>query len=277
MAHSVVWAVAAALLGFLLGFTLNIGFSSRVDPPEEMCPSCQSPTSFIGNVPFLSWFRVTLRCTKCDWQETTWISWPEWVRDTLALHNPRRIQFTSSYILVALAFAALWGVPTWLWGVNFKTLQAVVFGSLLLAIAISDGLIKIIPGEYTVTGIVLGLLLSFTPAGPGFLSSLIGCITGAGLIWVIGLVGTWWAGKEAMGGGDIDLMAMVGAFLGPKAVFLTVFLGAFAGTLIYGPLLLLRREWGQQIPFGVYLAVGAGITFVAGDALIREYLRLVLG
>jgi leader peptidase (prepilin peptidase)/N-methyltransferase len=249
----------------------------RTDPPEVQCPVCSSPTTFIGNIPFLSWFRVTLRCSKCDWRETAWLNWREWIRDVGALHNPKGEEFRASYLVVGLSFAALWGISTWVWGVNFRTLQAGVFGTFLLAIAISDGLIKIIPGEYTVTGILAGLLLSVTPAGPGFLRSLVGCVIGAVLIWVIGVVGTWAAGKEAMGGGDIDLMAMVGAFLGTKAVFLTVFLGAFAGTLIYGPLLLIRREWGQQIPFGVYLALGAGIAFVAGDSLIRAYLRLVLG
>jgi leader peptidase (prepilin peptidase)/N-methyltransferase len=277
VAHSLFVTSAAACLGMLLGLALNIGFSRRTDSPDILCPVCQSPTSLIGNAPFLSWFRITVRCSACDWRETAWINWRDWGREVLALHNPKGEKLSVSSLVVGLCYAALWAIPAWAWGVSFQSLHAVVFGSFLLAIAISDGLIKIIPGEYTVPGILCGLLLSVTPAGPGLVRSLVGCLTGAALIWVLGVVGTWVAGKEAMGGGDIDLMAMVGAFLGPRAVFLTVFLGAFAGTLTYGPLLLVRREWGQQIPFGVYLALGAGIAFVAGDALVREYLRLVLG
>src|SRR6185503_4763544 len=145
--------------------------------------------------------------------------------------------------------------------------QAVALGTFLLAIAISDAAIMIIPGEYTLGGIVVALTLSGFGMPPGFRQSLLGCVTGAALIWLVGVAGTWVFKKEAMGGGDIDLMAMVGAFLGVKAVFLTVFLGAAAGTLIYGPLLLVRRGWGQHLPFGVYLALGAAVTFVAGDAI----------
>jgi leader peptidase (prepilin peptidase)/N-methyltransferase len=275
--HNLLVTGLAAALGFLLGALLTVGFVRRTSPPDPLCPKCQSPTSFIGNIPFLSWFRLTVRCSKCDWQETSWMNWTEWARDVIALHDPRRATFTRRHVAVGLAFAALWATATWAWGANVRTLYAVVFGSLLLAIAISDGLIKIIPGEFTITGIVLGLLFSVIPGGLGLAWSLVGCVVGAGLIWVVGVVGTRMAGREAMGGGDIDLMAMVGAFLGTKAVFLTVFLGALIGTVVYGPLLLFRREWGQQVPFGVYLAFGAGIAFLAGDVLIREYLRLVLG
>jgi leader peptidase (prepilin peptidase)/N-methyltransferase len=80
-----------------------------------------------------------------------------------------------------------------------------------------------------------------------------------------------------MGWGDIKMMAMVGAFVGWKNVLLTVFVGALAGSIVYVPLLLgdLRSTRRREIPFGVFLAVGAAITFVAGDSIISWYLQFL--
>jgi leader peptidase (prepilin peptidase)/N-methyltransferase len=267
----------ASAVGYVVGAVLNIGLSRRVPQPDPVCPRCGAPVSFVNNLPFVSWFRVTLRCTRCDWQETDSLDWFSWGREVLALHGLRGLRLTPSFFLVGLAFAALWGTSAGVWGGTPRAIQAATLGSFLLAIAISDARIMIIPAEYTLGGIATALLLGLFGKGIGLAQSILGCVAGALLIWSVGVVGTRLLKKEAMGGGDVDLMAMVGAFLGVKAVFLTVFLGALAGTLVYGPLLLVRRGWGQHLPFGVYLALGAAITFVAGDALIAAYLRLVLG
>src|SRR5438309_12081080 len=77
-----------------------------------------------------------------------------------------------------------------------------------------------------------------------------------------------------MGGGDVKMMAMVGAFLGWKGVLLTIFLGALLGSLIFVPLSLKKK---RLVPFGVFLALGAGVTFVAGDAIIAWYLHFMRG
>ena len=180
-------------------------------------------------------------------------------------------------MLTGLAFAVTWGAWVAAWGVTPETARVIALSSLLLAIAISDALIMIIPSEYTLAGILIALVASALGSPPGFAQSVLGCVTGAAVIWLVGVMGTWVFKKEAMGGGDIDLMAMVGAFLGVKAVFLTIFLGALVGTIVYAPLLLLRRDWGRQLPFGVYLALGALVTCAAGDAIVAGYFRLVLG
>ncbi|MBN3197084.1 prepilin peptidase, partial [Pectobacterium versatile] len=82
-------------------------------------------------------------------------------------------------------------------------------------------------------GTILGLALSFAPGGIEPLWSLIGAAVGFGILWLVAVVGEWAFKKEAMGGGDIKMMAMVGAFLGPWNVLLTLFLGALFGTLIF--------------------------------------------
>src|SRR6266581_1551243 len=99
------------------------------------------------------------------------------------------------------------------------------------------------------------------------------------VVALLRVVGAWVLKQEAMGWGDIKMMAMVGAFVGWRNVLLTVFLGAIVGTVFYLPLLVadLRRMRRHELPFGVFLAVGAAITFVAGDGLISWYLQFVRG
>jgi len=111
------------------------------------------------------------------------------------------------------------------------------------------------------------------------IGAVLGAAVGWGVLWVVRVVGAWVLKQEAMGWGDIKMMAMVGAFVGWRNVLLTVFLGAIVGTVFYLPLLVadLRRMRRHELPFGVFLAVGAAITFVAGDGLISWYLQFVRG
>ncbi|TVP79026.1 MAG: prepilin peptidase, partial [Gemmatimonadales bacterium] len=80
--------------------------------------------------------------------------------------------------------------------------------------------------------------------------------------------------KEAMGGGDIKMMAMVGAFLGWQGVLLTLFLGAFLGAVVFGPI---SMKTGKLVPFGIFLAVGAVATWLVGDALVDWYMEWAFG
>jgi len=84
----------------------------------------------------------------------------------------------------------------------------------------------------------------------------------------VGLAGEWMFKKPAMGGGDMKMMAMVGAFLGPADAMLTIFLGALVGTIVFAPVSL-RTD--REVPFGVFLALGAAATFLLGDVLVGLY------
>src|SRR5207247_8844782 len=108
----------------------------------------------------------------------------------------------------------------------------------------------------------------------GFLQAVLVAVAGFALLFVVAQAGRWAFREEAMGGGDIKMMAMVGSFIGWKGVLLTVFLGAVAGSVVFLPLSLKRK---RLVPFGVFLAVGAGVTFVAGDAIIQWYLAFLRG
>ncbi len=112
------------------------------------------------------------------------------------------------------------------------------------------------------------------PGGITPRSAVLGAAVGFGVLCGVAVVGEWVFRKEAMGGGDIKMMAMLGAFLGPVGVLLTLFLGALLGTLVFGPI---SMRTGKLVPFGIFLALGAAVTEPFGEAIVDWYVRAVLG
>src|SRR5436190_726281 len=145
---------------------------------------------------------------------------------------------------------------------------------ILLGIAITDARHYIMPDEFTWGGLVIGLLLALGGGVQGFLQALLGAAVGFVLLWLVGMAGTWVFKEEAMGGGDVKMMAMVGSFVGWHGVLLTVFAGAALGSLIFVPLSIKKK---RLVPFGVFLAVGAVVAFVFGDAIIAWYGHFLKG
>jgi leader peptidase (prepilin peptidase)/N-methyltransferase len=159
-------------------------------------------------------------------------------------------------------------------GLSWQALATALFFTLLLGIALTDARAYVIPDQFTLGGLVIGLLLSLAPGGIEPLQAVLGAVLGFVLLWVVAVLGEWAFKKPAMGGGDIKMMAMVGAFLGPVGVLLTIFLGALAGSLIFGPISL---RTGKLVPFGIFLALGAGIAQPWGQAIVDWYLRTFVG
>jgi leader peptidase (prepilin peptidase)/N-methyltransferase len=179
------------------------------------------------------------------------------------------------YPLIELATAGLWAYMAWRHGLTIEAMRGAVFGTILLGIAMTDARQYIIPNEFTWGGLAIGLLFSLAGGLPGLGTALLGAALGFGLLWVVGTVGTWVFKEDAMGGGDIKMMAMVGAFLGWQGVLLTIFLGALVGSLVFVPLLLAGRK--RLVPFGIFLSIGAAITYEAGPAIFAWYGRYLSG
>jgi leader peptidase (prepilin peptidase) / N-methyltransferase len=244
----------AALLGAAVGSFLNVCAYrwpeelSVVSPPSK-CPACDTPIRWFDNVPVLGWLWLRGRCRSC------------------------RARISVQYPLVELATALLWAGAVWRLGLSWEALSAAVFFTLLLGIALSDARTYIIPDEFTLGGLAIGLALSFAPGGVSWVQALLGALLGGGLLWLVAIGGEWAFGKEAMGGGDIKMMAMVGAFLGPLGVLLTIFLGALLGTLIFAPISL---RTGKPVPFGIFLALGAFVTHLFGGAMVGWYVESFL-
>jgi len=168
----------------------------------------------------------------------------------------------------------LFGVSLLAYGMTLHAVAAALFGTLLLGIAITDARHYIIPDEFTWGGLVIGLLLALGGGVDGFLQALLGAAVGFVLLWLVGMAGTWVFKEEAMGGGDVKMMAMVGSFVGWQGVLLTVFAGAALGSLIFIPLSIKKK---RLVPFGVFLAVGAVVAFVFGHSIIAWYGHFLKG
>ncbi len=243
-------ALAAGLFGLAIGSFLNVCSlrwpvdESVVSPPSK-CPRCGTGIRWFDNLPVLGWILLRGRCRSCT--------------------EPISIQ----YPLVELTTGLLWaGMVLW-HGAEPEAIRGAVFLTILLGISLSDARFYIIPDQFSVGGAVLGVALSLAPGGVTWVESLIGAAVGFALMW-----GVAWAGekafkKEAMGGGDIKMMALIGAFLGVQGVLLSLFLGAFMGAAIFGPISL---KTGKLVPFGIFLALGAAVAYGFGDPLVGWYM-----
>jgi leader peptidase (prepilin peptidase)/N-methyltransferase len=243
--------VGAAGFGLAFGSFLNVCIlrlpheRSLLRPPSS-CPHCHHVIEWRDNVPVLSWLLLRGRCRWC------------------------KANISAQYPLIEALVAALWVAAALYYGINLHALTAAIFATILLGIAVTDARHYLIPDEFSFGGLALGLLLSLRDGAPGLLNALLGAAVGFGLLYAVAVVGKWVFKEEAMGGGDIKMMAMVGAFVGWKGVLLTIFLGALLGTAVFVPLTLKKK---RLVPFGVFLAIGAAVTFVAQDAILAWYQR----
>ena len=244
----------AGLLGACIGSFLNVCVyrlpeGESVVSPRSRCPGCGTPIAWHDNLPVLGYLLLRGRCRGCG------------------------ESISPQYPVVELVTALIWTAAVVRFGVSWPALTVAIFFTLLLGIALTDARTYIIPDEFTVGGAVMGLLLSFAPGGLGIGRALLGAAVGFGLLYLAGMLGEWWLDKPAMGGGDIKMMAMVGAFLGPIGAILTIFLGALVGSIIFLPITLKTRK---LIPFGIFLAVGAAVTEGWGEVIVAWYVSSFL-
>jgi leader peptidase (prepilin peptidase) / N-methyltransferase len=219
--------------------------------PRSRCPRCGKGLAWYDNIPVISWLILRARCRGCG--------------------APISVQ----YPLIELTTAAIWAYMAWRFGLSLEALRGAVFCTILLGIAMTDAREYIIPDEFTWGGLVLGLLFSLSNGWPGLGGAAVGAVVGFGVLWLVGTVGSWVFKEDAMGGGDIKMMAMVGAFLGWQGVLVTIFLGAFLGSLVFVPLLLTGHK--RLVPFGIFLSIAAAVSYTLGSALIGWYGRFLTG
>ena len=249
-------AIYAAIIGSMLGSFLNVLIyrlprSESIVTPRSHCTECGAPVRFYDNIPVISYLILQGRCRNC------------------------RAGISLQYPLVEAGCAAL-AVAAYLNGESLALFIAdTVFLILLLGIAVTDLRSYHIPDTFSLGGLVLGLVFSFLPGGVSPLESVIGLLIGGGSLYLVGLIGELVLRREAMGGGDVKMMAMVGAFIGWPGVLFTIFVGSIAGSIIFGWInYVLKRE--KLVPFGIFLALGAGIYVFFGQWLIEWYLGFFL-
>lgn len=252
--------IYALFIGMAVGSFLNVciyrwpeGLS--VVRPRSRCPSCERPIAWYDNVPVLSWLILRGRCRHCG------------------------SRISVQYPAIELATGLIWLALVLHFGFGVEAIRGGVFMSLLLGIAILDARHRIIPDQFSVLGALAGIGFAAIPGGISLTTALIGAVVAYIFMWLIKLGGEAAFKKPALGVGDIHMMAMVGAFLGLGGAVLTVMLGSFLGLVIGVPLTMLRgrlKVLGTYLPLGTFLALGAAIGYVWGDAIIAWYFRLVL-
>ncbi len=255
--------VIIAVFGALIGSFLNVCIyrmprNQSIIWPSSRCPSCNNPINYYDNIPIFSYYLLLRgRCRSCG------------------------EKISGRYPLVEALNAVLYLLVFWRFGPEWSSAVYCILCSALIVITFIDLDFQIIPDRITLPGIPLGLIAgSFLLPDPflraadlGYKASLIGALSGFSLFYLVAFLSIKLLKKEGMGGGDIKLMAMLGAFLGWKTVLLTTFLGSLSGSIIGIALMAFRgREKGSLIPFGPFLALGALISLFLGQEILIWYL-----
>ena len=267
--------VVVFVLGACIGSFLNVCIARwpaelSVVAPRSRCPHCGHQIGWWENIPLLSWVILRARCHGCH------------------------ARISSIYPAVELLVALGWLATFLVFGPTFTALRVAVLGTVLLGIAATDLRHYLIPDGFTVFGLLWGIAtalaaLALHETGPfaGAYDAIIGACAGAGVIAIAGWLGEAALKKEAMGFGDVTLMAVVGAAVGPARALLTVFVGATLAAigflLVVYPVAWARsRRRGAPfepplVPFGVFLAPAAMVTLLWGEKMIAWYLHSALG
>ncbi|WP_456431389.1 prepilin peptidase [Thermosulfuriphilus sp.] len=243
------------LVGAVWGSFLNVCIfrlprGCSIVSPGSHCPHCQSPIHWYDNIPLVS-FLVLRGRSRCCQQPISW-QYPlvETLSALLAVATVHRFGFSPLAILYFL------------------------FISALVVVTFVDLHHQIIPDEVSLSGIIVGLLASVLRSDLSLIDSALGVIVGGGILWLVAFVYQRLTGREGMGGGDIKLLAMIGAFLGWKAIPFVIFLSALVGSLV-GILLMLFKRGATiklAIPYGPFLSLGALIWVFFGEKIILFYL-----
>ena len=236
-------------LGAVIGSFLNVVIArlpqgQSLIRPGSRCPACRAPIPWFHNIPLLSFVWLRGRCRQC------------------------RLLISWRYPLVEGVTAGLFALAAWRVGPGPELLAAWIFLAALVAITGIDLEHQIIPDAITLPGIGVGFLASFLTPALTWTCSLLGIALGGGLFLIVIL-----ASRGGMGGGDMKLGAMLGAFLGAKMALLAIFSGVLLGGLVAVLLIatgLRRRK--DPIPFGPFLALGSLLSFFAGEVILKWYM-----
>ena len=242
------------ILGLIVGSFSNVCIyriprNESIIYPASHCPKCHSNIAPKDNIPLLSFILLKGRCRNCK--------------------SKISIQYPIVEFLTGLIYLIIYLI----YGLSIQTLVYIILSSALIIIAFIDLNEEIVPDVISLPGIVIGFIISFFVPYISFVNSALGVLVGGGIILIIGLVGSVIFKKEAMGGGDVKLAAMIGAFLGWRYIVISLFLGFFLGALAGITLIMSKiKSREDAIPFGPFIVLGSFITLFWGEKIISWYL-----
>lgn len=274
------WIVGlfAFAFGAVVGSFLNVVIArlprgESIVTPRSRCPGCARPIRWYENVPILSWLVLRGRCAGC--------------KEAISFRYPL-VELAGG--LLALACVRQFGLTPW-------AVAAFAFLAALLALTYIDLEHWLLPRVITIPFIALGLGASWLPGGPGIFSSLLGALAGFASFILLGFVAERILKKEAIGGGDVWLFAMIGAWLGLRSLLPVALLASLQGAIAGVILMTFARREGRRtaapppkptgdedldaweppagaLPFGPFLSLGAAEFLFFGPALLDWYLGL---
>ncbi|WP_321370698.1 prepilin peptidase [uncultured Desulfuromusa sp.] len=249
--------VSAFISGAVVGSFLNVCIyripagKSIVSPPSA-CPYCNHRIAWFQNIPIVSYLILGGKCAFC------------------------KASISFRYPAVEVLTGLLFSLTLYYFSFSVATLIYWVFLAALVTITFIDLDHQIIPDVISLPGIIVGFICSFLIPWLPWFDSLLGIVIGGGILLSIAWVYEKVAKREGMGGGDIKLLAMLGAFLGWKAVLPVVFIASLVGSVIGVPLMLLQKgDTKLAIPFGPFLAFAATVYLFWGRDLVYWYLNLL--
>jgi leader peptidase (prepilin peptidase)/N-methyltransferase len=247
--------IIALILGAMVGSFLNVCIfrlpkEESIIIPGSHCPHCQHPIKFYDNIPLISYLVLGGRCRYC--------------KKSISVQYPlvEGITAISSLCLFIR------------YGLSWSYLFYFSFVAALIVITVIDLYHQIIPDVISIPGIGVGLLGALILPHITFFNSLMGTLLGGGSLFVIATLYQWLFKREGMGGGDVKLLAMMGAFLGWEAVLLTILLSSLIGSIIGIIIMALKgKDFKYAIPFGPFLSLGAFIALFYKNEIIFWYLQ----
>jgi leader peptidase (prepilin peptidase)/N-methyltransferase len=257
------FVLIAFIFGAMVGSFLNVCIAripndeSIVDPPSH-CPKCKAAIAFHDNVPLFSYLWLRGRCRSCS--------------ETI---SPR-------YFIVELLMGLMAVALLYRFGLSYEFLVGFIFVAAMIVISVIDLDVRIVPDVISLPGIVLGFFFSvvgyFFAADmddiiPTPVSSVVGILAGGGFLLATAWIYEKITGVEGMGGGDIKLLGMMGAFLGWPSVPVTLFIASVLGSII-GLLCMAMTGAGRRLalPFAPFLCSGAVIHLFFSRQIIQFYL-----
>lgn len=248
--------VISIIFGALVGSFLNVCIfrlpkEESIIWPGSHCPHCKNAIKFYDNIPVVSYFLLRGRCRYC--------------KGSISLQYPLVEGITAlSSLFLVIKF-----------GPSLSYLFYFAFVAALIVITVIDLYHQIIPDVISLPGIGVGLLASLLIPQITLFNSVIGILLGGGSLFIVATFYQWLFKREGMGGGDIKLLGMIGAFLGWKAVLLTILLSSLIGSVTGIMIMVLKgKDFKYAIPFGPFLSLGAVISLFYGEEIVRWYLYL---
>jgi leader peptidase (prepilin peptidase) / N-methyltransferase len=245
------------IFGCIIGSFINVCIyripkGVSIVRPGSACPSCGNPIKWYDNIPLLSYVLLRGKCRHC--------------KSAISVRYPV-VEILTAFYFLLLYFK---------FGFSIEMPIHMLFGGILIIVSFIDLELQIIPDILSLGGLAAGFLLSFARPGFSFIDSLYGIFLGGGILFAIAGGYKLVTKREGMGGGDIKLLAMIGAFCGIKGVVFSLMSGSLIGTLVGIPLMLIKRQGSTYaIPFGPFLSLGALIYVFAGEIIIYGFFNFL--